>query len=86
MNEWGVSERCAKMYITDAFNFVTENREDLVNQNLLRLDGIIEQSMMEKNYKDSINAIKEMNKVLGVGEKLEIKGDDDNPITLEFNF
>lgn len=82
--EWGVSERCAKMYITDAFKFVVENREDLVNQNLLRLDGIVEQSMKEKNYKDAVRAIDTQNKMLGAyTEKIEISGDDE--ITLNFN-
>lgn len=81
--EWGISENSARLYIKDTLREIETDREDLISLNLHRLDSIIGDSMEEKDRKNAINGIREMNKMLGVGEKIEVSTNDD--IVLTFN-
>ena len=43
---------------------VDKHRNQLIEKNLIRLEKIIEKTMDRENYRDAINAIKEINRVI----------------------
>lgn len=69
---WQVGDRQARAYYSAAARYlIPENEEEyrrtIIQANLNRLETIVESTMRGQNYKDAISAIKEINKMLGVG-------------------
>lgn len=83
-DEWGLSTSTVRGIMRECFEEMEQDYTNLKNQNILRLDGIIEDTMQDKNYKDSIKALDVQNKLAGLyTEKVEVTSDQD--IILEFN-
>lgn len=67
--KYEISERIADMYYNASIEYlmpkdVDKHRNQLIEKNLIRLEKIIEKTMDRENYRDAINAIKEINRCI----------------------
>lgn len=74
MENWEIGDRQARAYYSAAARYLIPDDEDdykkgLIQANLNRLEDIVERTMTADDYKNAIQAIKEINRVLGAGEK-----------------
>ena len=74
MENWEIGDRQARAYYSAAARYlIPDDEEDykkgLIQANLNRLEDIVERTMTADDYKNAIQAIKEINRVLGAGEK-----------------
>lgn len=85
MDSWGIGDRQARAYYMAAVRYLTpddeeEFRNGLIQANLNRLEEIVEETMTGRNYKDAITAIKELNRMLGIGEKNTVEVTTDSTV------
>jgi hypothetical protein len=82
---WQIGDRQARAYYMAAVRYLIPDDEDeykkgLIQANLNRLEEIVENTMTGRNYKDAISAIKELNRMLGIGEKNTVEVATDSAI------
>lgn len=84
---WQIGDRQARAYYMAAVRYLIPDDEDeykkgLIQANLNRLEEIVENTMTGRNYKDAISAIKELNRMLGIGDKntVEVATDGANTV------
>lgn len=87
MNEWGLGLKTVQAYVNEAIEYMRSEttKETLVAMNIQRLDGIISDSMTDKDRKSAIKAIDVQNKLVG-GYEEKVKIDSDSDIVLNFEF
>ena len=73
MDNWDIGDRQARAYYMAATRYLMpddeeEYRKSLIQTNINRLEEIVENTMSGRNYKDAIQAIREINKMLGLNE------------------
>lgn len=82
--DWGLSTATVRGIMYECFQEMEEDYANLKNQNIMRLDGIIEDTMQDKNYKESIKALDVQNKLAGLyTERLNVETQGE--VILEFN-
>lgn len=82
-DNWKIGDRQARAYYMAAVRYLTPDdiddyKKGLIQINLDRLEQIVEKTMDGNNYTLAIQAIKELNKMLGIGEaknKIEVATD-----------
>lgn len=80
-DNWDIGDRQARAYYMAAIRYLTpedidEYKKGLIQVNLDRLEDIVEKTMEGHNYAMAIQAIKELNKMLGIGQnKIEVATD-----------
>ena len=87
VNEWGLGVKSVQNIVNDTIKFMQddETKESLISANMMRLEGIITDSMKYKDRKNAIKAIDTQNKLAGgYTEKVKIEGDTE--ISLNFDF
>ncbi len=67
--KYNISPKIADTYYCASIEYlmpkdVDKHRNQLIEKNLIRLEKIIEKTMDRENYRDAINAIKEINRVI----------------------
>lgn len=80
---WEIGDRQARAYYMAAVRYlipddIDDYKKGLIQANLDRLEQIVEKTMDGNNYTLAIQAIKELNKMLGIGEaknKIEVATD-----------
>lgn len=84
--EWGLGLKSVQNIVNDTINFMRsdETKESLVSTNMMRLEGIITDSITDGDRKNAIKAIDTQNKLIGgYTEKVKIEGDSE--INLNFD-
>lgn len=66
---YNISKVTAEDYYVASVNYlmpkdIDENRQQLIEKNLKRLERIVEKTMDRENYREAINAIKEINRCI----------------------
>lgn len=87
VKEWDLSVVTVQRYIADAVHWMSSEdaKNTIQSMNISRLEGIIKDSIADKDRKNAIRAIDAENKMIGAyTEKVELQGD--NEINLVFNF
>lgn len=88
--KYGIGERTADAYYNASIEYlmpkdVDKHRNQLIEKNLIRLEKIIEKTMDKENYKDAINAIKEINRCINPnGNTVEV-ATKDTAFRIKFN-
>ena len=83
--EWGLSHKTVQNIVNEAIDFMRsdEAKENIIAANMVRLEGIIGDSMGDGDRRSAIKAIDVENKMNGAyTEKVQIEGDSE--ITLNF--
>lgn len=67
--KYNISHKIADTYYLASIEYlmpkdVDKHRNQLIEKNLIRLERIIEKTMDRENYRDAINAIKEINRII----------------------
>jgi hypothetical protein len=86
MEEWGVGQKTAEMYFTEATDYLRSDRtkENLIAMNTERLDDIYNKSMEGGDFKSAIKAIDTQNKLVG-GYEEKVKIETEGEINLNFD-
>jgi hypothetical protein len=91
MESWGIGDRQARAYYMAAVRYLTPDDEDgyrngLIQANLNRLENIVQDTMTGRNYRDAITAIKELNRMLGIGERNTVEVATEGPAVFKISF
>lgn len=88
--KYNITDRIANAYYNASIEYlmpkdVDKHRNQLIEKNLIRLEKIIEKTMDKENYKDAINAIKEINRCINPnGNTVEV-ATKDTAFRIKFN-
>lgn len=90
--EWGISSKQAEEYYSAALKYLLpldmdDYKKGLIQANIERLEAIIEDTMGRggNQYTNAINAIKELNKMLGLGnDKMVAVETQDTKFVIKF--
>ena len=87
VNEWGLGLKSVQAIVNDTIDFMRadETKDSLIAANMMRLEGIITDSMKDKDRKNAIKAIDTQNKLAG-GYEQKVKIEGDSEINLNFGF
>lgn len=88
---WKIGDRQARAYYMAAVRYLIPDNEDeyrkgLIQANLNRLETIVENTMNGKNYQAAIQAIREINRVLGVEAKNTVEVATEGPAVFKISF
>lgn len=69
MDKYNIGKQMANEYYLASIEYILpkdidKHRKQLIEKNLIRLEKIVEKTMDRENYRDAINAIKEINKCI----------------------
>ena len=84
-DNWQIGDRQARAYYMAGVRYLMPDDEDeykkgLIQVNISRLESIVENTMTGRNYRDAIAAIKELNRILGIGDKNTVEVTTDNTV------
>lgn len=84
--EWGLGLKSVQNIVNDTINFMRsdETKESIVAANMMRLEGLITDSIGDGDRKNAIKAIDTQNKLVGgYTEKVKIEGDTEINLNFE---
>ena len=86
VEEWGLSRGTIECEVNDAIKFIKSetSKDNLIAINMQRLDGIISDSISDKDRKNAIKAIDVQNKLAG-GYTENVKIESDSEINFTFD-
>lgn len=84
--EWGLGLKSVQHIVNEAVDFMRsdETKESLISANIVRLEGIISESIGDGDRRSAIKAIDTQNKMAGAyTEKVQIEGDTEISLNFE---
>lgn len=90
MDKYNIAKQMANEYYIASIEYllpkdVDKHRKQLIEKNLVRLEKIVEKTMDRENYRDAINAIKEINRVINPNNNTVEVATKDTAFKVTFN-
>lgn len=90
MDKYNIGKQMANEYYLASIEYILpkdidKHRKQLIEKNLIRLEKIVEKTMDRENYRDAINAIKEINRCINPNNNSVSVVTNDTAFQIKFN-